>query len=42
MLLQEMPALPVFYETSYFAGSGKITGLSYSPFGGHIRFEYCR
>lgn len=42
MLLQEMPALPLFYETSYFAGSGKITGLSYSPFGGHLRFEFCR
>ncbi len=42
MLLQEMPALPLFYETSYFAGSGKISGLSYSPFGGHLRFEYCR
>ena len=42
MLLQQMPALPLFYETSYFASSGKIAGLSYVPFGGHLRFAYCR
>ncbi|HNW05237.1 MAG TPA: peptide ABC transporter substrate-binding protein [Oscillospiraceae bacterium] len=42
MLLQEMPALPLFYETSYFAASEEVAGLFYSPFGGHLRFEYCR
>ena len=41
MLLQDMPALPLFYETSYFAVSSKISGLDYSVFGGHIIFRFC-
>lgn len=42
MLLQDMPALPLFYETSYFAVSPKISGLDYSVFGGHISFRFCQ
>lgn len=42
MLLQDMPALPMFYETSYFAVSKKISGLDYSVFGGHIVFRFCK
>ncbi len=42
MLLQAMPALPLFYETSYFAVSSKISGLDYSVFGGHIVFRFCK
>ena len=41
MLLQAMPALPLFYETSYFAVSKSISGLDYSVFGGHIAFRFC-
>ena len=41
MLLQAMPALPLFYETSYFAVSPKISGLDYSVYGGHITFRFC-
>lgn len=41
MLLQAMPALPLFYETSYFAVSKNISGLDYSVFGGHIVFRFC-
>lgn len=41
MLLQAMPALPLFYETSYFAVSHKISGLDYSVYGGHITFRFC-
>ena len=41
ILLQEMPALPLFYETSYFAVSPRITGLDYSVYGGHITFRFC-
>ena len=41
MLLQSMPALPLFYETSYFAVSHKISGLDYSVYGGHITFRFC-
>ncbi len=41
MLLQAMPALPLFYETSYFAFSPKISGLDYSVYGGHITFRFC-
>ncbi len=41
MLLQAMPALPLFYETSYFAVSPKISGLNYSVYGGHITFRFC-
>ncbi len=41
MLLQEMPALPLFYETSYFAVSPRISGLDYSVYGGHITFRFC-
>ncbi len=41
MLLQEMPALPLFYETSYFAVSPRISGLNYSVYGGHITFRFC-
>lgn len=41
MLLQAMPALPLFYETSYFAVSPKISGLAYSVYGGHITFRFC-
>lgn len=41
MLLQAMPALPLFYETSYFAVSKNISGLDYSVFGGHIAFRFC-
>lgn len=41
LLLQEMPALPLFYETSYFAVSPKISGLNYSVYGGHITFRFC-
>ncbi len=41
MLLQAMPALPLFYETSYFAVSPRISGLDYSVFGGHITFRFC-
>lgn len=41
ILLQEMAALPLFYETSYFAVSPKINGLDYSVFGGHIVFRFC-
>ncbi len=42
LLLQDMPALPLFYETSYFAMSPTISGLNYSIFGGHIVFRFCR
>lgn len=42
MLLQAMPALPLFYETSYFAVSKNISGLDYSVFGGHITFRFCK
>lgn len=42
MLLQAMPALPLFYETSYFAVSPKISGLDYSVYGGHITFRFCK
>lgn len=42
MLLQGMPALPLFYETSYFAVSKNISGLDYSVFGGHITFRFCK
>jgi oligopeptide transport system substrate-binding protein len=42
ILLQEMPALPLFYETSYFAVSPRITGLDYSVYGGHITFRFCK
>lgn len=42
MLLQAMPALPLFYETSYFAVSPRISGLDYSVFGGHITFRFCK
>ncbi len=42
MLLQAMPSLPLFYETSYFAVSSKISGLDYSVFGGHISFRFCK
>ena len=41
MLLQAMPALPLFYETSYFAVSPRISGLDYSVYGGHITFRFC-
>jgi len=41
MLLQAMPALPLFYETSYFAVSPNISGLDYSVYGGHITFRFC-
>lgn len=41
MLLQAMPALPLFYETSYFAVSPKVSGLNYSVYGGHITFRFC-
>ncbi len=41
MLLQAMPALPLFYETSYFAVSPNISGLNYSVYGGHITFRFC-
>jgi oligopeptide transport system substrate-binding protein len=41
MLLQAMPGLPLFYETSYFAVSHKISGLDYSVYGGHITFRFC-
>lgn len=41
MLLQAMPALPLFYETSYFAVSHRISGLDYSVYGGHITFRFC-
>lgn len=41
-LMQYMPALPVFYETSYFAVSPKVSGLNYSAFGGHIIFRFCK
>lgn len=42
MLLQAMPALPLFYETSYFAVSPRISGLDYSVYGGHITFRFCK
>lgn len=42
LLLQDMPALPLFYETSYFAMSPTLSGLNYSVFGGHIVFRFCR
>ncbi len=42
MLLQDMPALPLFYETSYFATSPNISGINYSVFGGHIVFRFCK
>ena len=42
LLLQDMPALPIFYETSYFAMSPHISGLDYSVFGGHIVFRFCQ
>ena len=42
ILLQDMPALPLFYETSYFAVSPNISGLDYSVFGGHIVFRFCK
>ena len=42
MLLQSAPAVPLFYETSYFAVSSKISGLDYSVFGGHSVFRFCR
>ncbi|MBR5872057.1 MAG: hypothetical protein IKZ06_00220 [Oscillospiraceae bacterium] len=41
MLLQAMPALPLFYETSYFAVTPRISGLDYSVYGGHITFRFC-
>ena len=41
MLLQATPALPLFYETSYFAVSPRISGLDYSVYGGHITFRFC-
>ena len=41
MLLQAMPALPLFYETSYFAVTHRISGLDYSVYGGHITFRFC-
>ncbi len=41
MLLQAMPALPLFYETSYFAVSPHISGINYSVYGGHITFRFC-
>ena len=33
--------LPLFYETSYFAVSPRISGLDYSVYGGHITFRFC-
>lgn len=42
ILLQDMPALPLFYETSYFAVSPNISGINYSVFGGHIVFRFCK
>ncbi len=41
LLLQEMPALPLFYEKSYFAVSPRVSGLNYSVYGGHITFRFC-